>query len=249
MVVHPLSVMMFATRNDIADISTLHSIVAVIYHKLICRIQMTFIVTNRSGCLVMHHQLYSFWLRICIQHFQIEIRIRCNEIKYIIFWFAEPIFPTFVPSFYQYLIKSMFRSKVNVPFHIIVIRCMASVRFCFWIICFAQFHRVNIVRICPRTFSANHFPPHTNVFHRFNPRNIFISTRIVQIQCQLRCQNITRIITHDYRAPRRTTRCLHISFISLWVRCQPRFKNQVPIIKVQMHTGIINQSSFMQVDI
>ena len=130
MIVHPLSVVMFSTRNDITYITTLDSIVSVIYHKLISSIQMTFIVARGSRSFVMHHQLHSFCLRISIEHFQIEVGIRSNKIKNIIFGMAEPVLPTLIPTFHQYLVKSMQRRKVNITFHIVIIRSMPSVRLC-----------------------------------------------------------------------------------------------------------------------
>ena len=143
----------------------------------------------------------------------------------------------------------MLWSKVNVTLHFVIIGCMTPARFCLGIIRLSQFHRINIIRVRPGTFSGNHFPPHTDVFHRLNPGNIFVGTRFIQVQSQFGSQNITSIITDNHRAPGWTARRLHITFIPFCIRSQPWFKNQVLIVKVQMHTRIINQSRFMQIDI
>ena len=85
MIIQPLTVVVFTTWDDIANISTLHRIVTVIFHKLISFIHMTFIVTHRCRSLMMHHQLHSFTSSILIQHFHIKIRIRSNEVEHIVF--------------------------------------------------------------------------------------------------------------------------------------------------------------------
>ena len=45
-VVHPLSVVMLATRNDIAHITTLHGIVAVFIHQVVGRMEMSLVVAH-----------------------------------------------------------------------------------------------------------------------------------------------------------------------------------------------------------
>ena len=147
MIIHPLSVMMFSTRNNVTYIPTLQGIIPVIYHKLICFIKMTFVVTYRSRSLVMHHQLHPFFLSIRIKHLHVKIRIRSDEIKDIILRISKPVFPTFIPAFHQYLVESMFGSKINITFHFIIVGRMASVWLCFGIIRLSKFHRINIIRI------------------------------------------------------------------------------------------------------
>ena len=56
MIVEPLSVMMFATRNHIADITALHRIIAILIHKVVCRLHVSLIVTHGSGSLMVHHK-------------------------------------------------------------------------------------------------------------------------------------------------------------------------------------------------
>ena len=182
MVVHPLSIVMFAPRNDIANITTFHGIISVVNHKLVGCIEMAFVVTHGGRCFMMHHQLHPFLFSICVQHLHVEIRIGSDEIKHIIFWFAEPIFPAFIPAFYQYLIETMLRCKVDITFYFVIVGSMTSVRACLWIIRLSEFDGINIICICPTAFSGNHLPPHTDILHRFNPRNILISTWFVQIQ-------------------------------------------------------------------
>ena len=136
MVIHPLSVMMFAPRDDITHITAFYSIVSVVSHKLVGCIQMSLIITNGSRCFMMHHQFHTFLFGIRIQHLHIKIRIGSDKIKYIIFGFAKPVFPAFVPAFYQYSIESVGCGKVDITFHVSGVGRMFAVRFCFGVICF-----------------------------------------------------------------------------------------------------------------
>ena len=182
MIIHPLAIVILASRNDIAYISTFHCVISMVYHKLIGLIQMAFVVTYRSRSFVMHHQFHSLAMSIVVQHLHIKIRIWSHKIKDIILRFAEPVFPTFIPTFDKYLIKSMLSCEINVFLHILIGSTMASVRLQRRIVCLTQLHRRQIVCISPGTLTCNHLPPNAHIFNRFNPRYIFISTRLVQVQ-------------------------------------------------------------------
>ena len=180
-IVHPLSVMMFATRDDISYITALHCIITVVDHKPVSFVHVAFVVADGRRSLMVHHQFNTFTLGICIQHLHIEIGVRSHKVKNIVFGVSEPVFPTFVPTFYQNLVKAVGSGKIYVSLHVLIVGAMTSVRFCFGIVRFAQLNRRQVIRIRPSAFTGNHFPPYSYIFHRFNPRNIFISARFVQI--------------------------------------------------------------------
>ena len=178
-VIGPLAVMIRAQRKDIANVSAFYSIITIVFHELVRFVHMTLIITNRSRSFVMHDHFYSFGLRIVTNSFDIKIWIRSYEIKNIIFGMAKPIFPSFVPSFYQNPVKSVLRSKINVFFHIFGSSSVTTVGFYFSEIGNTKLHRRQFIGIRPTTFIGNHFPPNPNIFHRFYPRSIFNFTRIV----------------------------------------------------------------------
>ena len=146
---HPLSVMMFSTRNNIAHISTLNRVISVIYHKLICLIHVAFIISYRRRCFMVHHHLNTLAGCVTVKFFHIKVWIRSYEIKYIIFCFTKPVFPTFIPSFNKYCIKSVCSCKVNIFLHIFCIGRMFSVRFGLFIICNSKFNTRNPISIRP----------------------------------------------------------------------------------------------------
>ena len=46
-VVHPLAVMILAERQDIAHVTALHCIIAILLHKIVCSIHVAFVITYR----------------------------------------------------------------------------------------------------------------------------------------------------------------------------------------------------------
>ena len=129
-VYHPLSIVMFTTRNDITHITALHRMISIVYHKLISLIHVTLIVTDRSRSFMMHNHLHTFAGCIAMHFFHVKVRIGSYKIKHIVLALAEPIFPTLVPSFHQYSIKTMFGRKIDVTFHIGCISRVLPIRLC-----------------------------------------------------------------------------------------------------------------------
>ena len=62
-------------------------------------------------------------------------------------------------------------------------------------------------------------------------------------------KDVTGIIAHDDSAPWRLAGSLQIPLITYRVRSKPGFEDEVLVIQVQMHTRVIHQSSFVQIDI
>ena len=244
MIDHPLSVMMFPTRYNISHISTLHGIIAMIVHKLICFLHVPFIITNRARGLMMHNHFHSLRFGVLLYFFYIEIGIRCDKIEYIVFRLTYPIFPPDVPTFHQHSVKSMFCGKIDIFFYMLGISGMTSIRRQTRIIDQIEFH-MRQIGISPSTFPGYHFPPYTYIFRRFYPTRIFIDTRFIQIKGHFGCKNITRIVTNNNRAPRRFRRSLHISLIPQCIGCKVRLEYHIFVVQIERHTRIIDQCSFM----
>ena len=118
---------------------------------------------------MVHDEFHIFRMCIFIQHFNIKIWIWCNKIKNKFFRFSEPIFPTFVPTFYQNSIKAMFRSEIDIFFNIVIVRSVRTVWFRFRIICNAKMYIIDIGIIPSSTIWNEHLPPNSNIFHWMNP--------------------------------------------------------------------------------
>ena len=148
-IVHPLSVVMFAAGDDVAYITALYGVVSIVCHKLVGFVHVAFVVAYRSGSFVMHHHFDSFAGCIAVDFLHIEVGIRSHEIKHIVFAVAEPVFPAFVPAFNQYCIESVSGCKVNVTFHVGCVGRMFAIRFCFGVIRFTEFYAGQFVGVSP----------------------------------------------------------------------------------------------------
>ena len=147
---------------------------------------MALVVARRARSFVVHHQFHTFRMSVLVKRFEVEVGVRSYKIEHIIFFVTKPIFPTHVPTFYQHLVEAVFSCKIDVFTHVLVGSAVCTVRFGFGIIYGIEVDSREVVRIAPRAFTGNHFPPNTHVFHRFNPRSIGDSTRFVEIENQSR---------------------------------------------------------------
>ena len=174
MVVEPLPVVMLSTRNDIAYIAALHSIVAIFVHQIIGSLQMTFIVADRSRCLMVHHQANAFGVGVVVERLDIEVGIRSNEVEDIILAVAIPVFPAFVPAFDEHLAESVLGSKVDVFSHIGIVGGMQSIGLYLGIVGNPELHRRQVERVSPRLAATDHLPPYANIFDRMNPGGVLV---------------------------------------------------------------------------
>ena len=185
-IVHPLTVMVFASRNDIPYITAFYGGVFVLVHQLIGFIHKTLVVADRRGSFVVHNHLNSFAFGVLVNSFDIKIGVRCLEVEYQIFGMSKPIFPPDVPTFYEYAIKTIFGGKVDVFLHIFGSSPVLAVGFEGGVIGFTDMHTGHIVSIRPFFHTGNHFPPYSYVLHRVNPRSISQSTRFVEVEGNIR---------------------------------------------------------------
>ena len=240
---------MLATGNHIAYVATLYRIISIFIHQTVGGLHVPLIVTNGSRCFMVHHQTDALGMSIFIQILDVKIGIRSHEIENIILGITEPVFPTRIPTLHQYLVKTVFGSKVYVLLHISRVGRMNAVRFHLGIVRIIQFHRREVKSICPGLSPCNHFPPYADIFHRLNPGGIIILARLIQIENQIGGQYLAGIITDYDRTPGSMAGRLHIPFISLSIRSQPGFKNEVLVIQVEMHARVVHQGCLVQVKV
>ena len=145
----------------------------------------------------MHYQLYPFRGSIIAKFGYIKIRIRFCKTVNVFFVVRNIVFPTLVPAFHQYSIKTVSSGKVYVFHHVLGVSSVVVMRVFF---------------VCPsRTSSNKVFPPYPYVFYRLYPRSIFYFARLIQVEYQVRSYNITSIITYNNSTPRAHSPCLYIA--------------------------------------
>ena len=147
---------------------------------------MAFVVASRARSFVVHHQFYTFRMSVFVKRFEVEVGIRGYKIEHIVFFVTKPIFPTYIPTFYKHLVEAVFSCKIDIFAHFFVVSTVGTIRFSFAVINGIEVDSREVVRITPRVFTGDHFPPNTYVFYRFNPRSIGDSTRLIEIENQSR---------------------------------------------------------------
>src|SRR5574344_1008929 len=163
---------------------------------------------------MMHHNLNAFGMGIVVEHLDIEIRIRSDEIEYIKLRMS-------VPSFNQHLTQSVFGCEIYIFLYFLIVSSMYAMRFALCIICHAQSDRRQVISITPLVLTYNHLPPYTAIFYGMDPRHILISAWFIQIKSQFARQHVTCVVTYHNRTPRCIEWCLNISFHPLGIGCKP----------------------------
>ena len=131
---------------------------------------------------MVHQDFHTLFVCIVVQHLDVEIGIRRLEVEYISLPHVRPVFPSYIPSFYEHFVEPVLGCKVDVTLYLLIVGCVASVRpYCFPIDV-VEFDAGEFVGLVPRTLTYNHFPPYTAVFCRMNPRNVFECTRLVEVE-------------------------------------------------------------------
>ena len=168
-IVHQLAVVILASRNDVADVSCLNGIIAVLVHQTESILQMALVIECGRRGFVVHHQLHALRVGIVVEHLYIEVGIRRHEVEDIQLLVSEPVFPSFIPSFYQNLLQTVLCSEVDVALHLIVCCTMCAVGLALAVVGHAETNRRQVVGITPCLGAYNHVPPHTAILCRMNP--------------------------------------------------------------------------------
>ncbi len=94
---HPLSVVVFASGQDVAHVAALHGVVSVAVHQRVGGLQVAFVVAHRRGGLVVHHQPHALPVRVVVQRLDVEVGIGGYEVEDIVLRVSEPVLPADVP--------------------------------------------------------------------------------------------------------------------------------------------------------
>ena len=164
-----LAVVMLPVRDDIADITALDRIVAVLVHKVVGRFHMTLVIDRRRRRLMMHHKTYALGVRISVECGKIEIGIRSDEVKHVVLLVTVPILPSFVPPFDEKGVESVLRREIYITPHVFVVGTVLSVGSGLGIVRHTQLDGRIIIGIGPLALVGYHLPPYAHVFDRMYP--------------------------------------------------------------------------------
>ena len=103
-VVHQLRVVILAARDDVAYVACLHSIVAILVHKVESVLKVSLVVECRRRCLVVHHQTHALRVSILVEIFDVKVGVGRHEVEHIELLMTEPVLPALVPSLDEHLL-------------------------------------------------------------------------------------------------------------------------------------------------
>ena len=168
-VVHPLRVMVFATRQEVTYITRLDSRIVILIHELVGGVKPSLVITDSAGGLVVHDHLHALGFGILMDAFHVKIRIGGYEIIDEILLITEPVFPSDIPSLDKDAIEAVFGSKINISLDVLSGRAMPTVGFGFGIIRDADMDRGEIPCVAPITHACDHLPPYAYILHGLDP--------------------------------------------------------------------------------
>ena len=248
-VVHPLPVMVLAAGQDVAHVPALDRVVPVFVHQAVGRFHVAFVVAHRSRRFMVHHQPDAFPVRIFVQCGDVEIGVGGHEIEDVILRVPEPVLPADVPAFDEQLVEPVCRREVDVPLHVLVVGAVAAAGPASGVIRHAELYRRHVARIGPVALAGDHFPPYAHVFHGLDPRGVVIGARLVEVQDQLRGEDVAGVVRDRHRAPRGMAGRLHVAFPPLCVGRKVRGEDEIPVVQVEVHARIVDQRRFVDVDV
>ena len=181
--------------------------------------------------------------------FHIKVGIRGHEVKHIVFLVAKPVFPTDVPALHQDGVKTVTCGKVDIALHVGRVGRVCAVGLGVCKICFAQFHRAEIVGIAPRAFVGNHVPPNADIFRRLDPRSILDFAGFVEVERQSRGQDVGGFVAHHHCAPGRHTGCLQIAFVAACVGSEPRVEGHGLVVVVEVHARVVYARGLVYINV
>ena len=77
--------MLHSARDDVAYVACLHSIIAILVHKVEGVLKVSLVVECRRRCLVVHHQAHALRVGIFVEIFDVEVGVGCHEVEHVEF--------------------------------------------------------------------------------------------------------------------------------------------------------------------
>ena len=195
---------------------------------------------------MVHHQFDAFLVGVCLQRFDVEVGIGLCEAEVVVF--LPQVFPSLVPSFYEELVEPVPGCKVDVASDIVVVGGMSACGLEFRVVGLSESYRL-VVGIVPCGCSGHHFPPYAHVFDGMNPRRVFQFAWLVEVEYQVGCEHLPRIIHHHDGSPWRGIGAAYESFPAFGVRREDGFEHHPPVVECEVHGGVVDECCLVDVDV
>ena len=186
---------------------------------------------------------------ISVESREIEVRIRGHEVEDVVFLLVVPVFPAFVPAFYQKCVKAVLRRKIYVAADIFIVRAVIAVGPDRGIVGHTELNGRKLVGVRPLALPRNHLPPDAHIFYGMDPAHILKGAGLVEVEDKAGGEHLGRAFADLHRPPGRPARCLEPSFHPLCIRRKPGAEGHLPGVQVEVHRGIIHHFRFVKIDI
>ena len=244
-----LAVVILAVRDDLAHVTALHGIVAVLVHQVIGLLHPALVIDGGRGAFVVHDEADALAVGILVQRRQVEVRIRGDEVEDEVLLVAVPVLPAFVPALDEETVEAVLGGEVDVAADVLVVRAVPAVRLGSGVVRHAQLHGRIVIRVGPLALAGDHLPPHAHVLGRMDPGDVLDGAGLVQVQDEAGSQHVGGLLAHHHGAPRALARGLQPPLDALGVRGQVRREHEVLVVQVQVRGGIVQHLGLVDVDV
>ena len=143
----------------------------------------------------------------------------------------------------------MLGSKVDIAVHVVIVGSVQPVRLGLGIVKVVELYGGQVESIRPLALAIDHLPPHADILHGLDPRCVLNLARLVEVQDEVRGQDVAGIVADHHRAPGRRAGSLQVALVALGIGREPRLKDHRLIIEVQVHTRVVYQGCLVDVDV
>ena len=98
---------------------------------------------------MVHHQFHSLGVGIIVEHLDVKVGIRSDEVEDVELLMAEPVFPSFVPALDQHFLQAILGSEVDIALHLLIGCAVRAVGLALGIVGNAETNRRQVVGVAP----------------------------------------------------------------------------------------------------
>ena len=197
----------------------------------------------------MHHQPHALAVGVLVEAGQVEVGVGCLEVEHVVLLVAAPVLPPDVPSLDEHLVEAVACGEVDVLFHVGRVGGVVSVGLHLGVVRLVQFDRGQVPGVGPGSVAGDHLPPDADVLRRLNPGGVVELAGLVEVEDELRGQDVARVVADHHRAPGAVAGCLEVALAAVGVGVEPRLEDEGRIVQVEVHTGVVHEGGFVQVDV
>ena len=214
----PLTVVVLSVGDDVTNVAGLDARVVVLLHEVKGSIQVTLIVADRAGGLVVHQHLDPLLLGVAVDLLDVKVGVGSDEVEDVVLLVSKPVLPAYVPSLYQQPIHPVGGCEVDEALHVGGGGSVATVGLHPGVVGPVEVDAVEIIGVSPGALAGDHLPPDAHILHRLDPGGVLDLARLIEVIDQFACEDVPCIITDDDRTPGGIEGGLHMPLASLSVR-------------------------------